>query len=93
MRRMLTHGCCRYNERTAADLRANHDKVVGIRRVLTAILTGIADRLIETADGAEALVAVTAASPDPILADLRVPGVDGKTRLAFTIRRVIRDTR
>ncbi len=43
------------------------DDDAGFRRVLTAMLTGIADRLIETADGAEALAAVTAASrrPDP----------------------------
>jgi signal transduction histidine kinase/CheY-like chemotaxis protein len=51
------------------------------RQVLTAMLTGIADRLIETADGAEALAAVTTASPDLILADLQMPGVDGKTLL------------
>ena len=43
------------------------DDDAAFRRVLTAMLTGIADRLIETADGAEALAAVTAARrrPDP----------------------------
>src|SRR5487761_900454 len=40
------------------------DDDAAFRRVLTAMLTGIADRLIETADGAEALAAVTEASPD-----------------------------
>jgi signal transduction histidine kinase len=57
------------------------DDDAAFRRVLTAMLTGIADRLIEAADGAEALAAVTAASPDLILADLQMPGVDGKALL------------
>jgi signal transduction histidine kinase/CheY-like chemotaxis protein len=57
------------------------DDDAAFRRVLTAMLTGIADRLIETADGGEALAAVTAASPDLILADLQMPGVDGKALL------------
>jgi len=49
--------------------------------VLTAMLTGSADRLIEAADGGEALAAVTAERPDLILADLQMPGVDGKALL------------
>ena len=57
------------------------DDDAAFRRVLTAMLTGIADRLIETADGGEALAAVTAASADLILADLQMPGVDGKALL------------
>jgi CheY-like chemotaxis protein len=57
------------------------DDDAAFRRVLTAMLAGIADRLIEAADGAEALAAVTAASPDLILADLQMPGVDGKVLL------------
>jgi CheY-like chemotaxis protein len=57
------------------------DDDAAFRQVLTAMLTGIADRLIETADGAEALAAVTAESPDLILADLQMPGVDGKALL------------
>ena len=51
------------------------------RRVLTAMLAGIADRLIETTDGASALDAITAAGPDLVLADLAMPGVDGKALL------------
>jgi CheY-like chemotaxis protein len=57
------------------------DDDAAFRRVLTAMLTGIADRLIEAADGGEALAAVTAESPDLILADLQMPGVDGKALL------------
>ena len=57
------------------------DDDAAFRRVLTAMLTGIADRLIETADGAEALAAVTEASPDLVLADLAMPNVGGKALL------------
>ena len=57
------------------------DDDAAFRQVLTAMLTGIADRLIEAADGGEALAAVTAESPDLILADLQMPGVDGKALL------------
>ena len=52
------------------------------RHVLKAMLTGIADRLIEAPDGAQALAAVDAESADLILADLQMPGMDGKTLLA-----------
>ena len=51
------------------------------RQVLKAMLTGIAGRLIETADGAQALTAVAAESVDLVLADLGMPGVDGETLL------------
>jgi len=57
------------------------DDDAAFRRVLTAMLAGIADRLIETADGADALEAVAAASPDLVLADLAMPRMDGKALL------------
>jgi signal transduction histidine kinase/CheY-like chemotaxis protein len=51
------------------------------RNVLTTMLDGIADRLVEAADGAEALDVVAAESVDLVLADLGMPGVDGKALL------------
>jgi len=51
------------------------------RKVLAAMLSGIADRVIEAADGAEALAAVDTDSVDLVLADLGMPGVDGKALL------------
>ena len=51
------------------------------RNVLTTMLDGIADRLIEAADGAQALDVVAAESVDLVLADLGMPGVDGKALL------------
>ena len=57
------------------------DDDAAFRRVLTAMLAGIADCLIETADGADALDAVATASPDLVLADLAMPRMDGKALL------------
>jgi CheY-like chemotaxis protein len=94
------------------------------------MLTGIATRLIETDDGDAALAAVAENDVDLVLADVRMPGMDGtalldrlpvslpvilitgldihqppraaallrkdeltRERLAFTIRRVSRETR
>jgi signal transduction histidine kinase len=51
------------------------------RKVLAAMLSGIADRVIEAADGAEALAAVAADGVDLVLADLGMPEVDGKALL------------
>ena len=53
----------------------------GFRQVVRSMLTGIADRLIEAADGAQALSAVAANHVDLVLADLGMPGVDGHTLL------------
>jgi len=57
------------------------DDDASFRQVLRAMLTGTADRLIEAADGAQALAAVAADSVDLVLADLQMPGMDGKTLL------------
>jgi signal transduction histidine kinase/CheY-like chemotaxis protein len=57
------------------------DDDAAFRQVLKAMLTGIADRVIEAADGAQALAAVQEESVDLVLADLRMPGVDGETLL------------
>jgi signal transduction histidine kinase/CheY-like chemotaxis protein len=49
----------------------------GFRRVLRGLLTGIADRVIETEDGVQALAAAEKDHVDLVLADLRMPGMDG----------------
>jgi signal transduction histidine kinase/CheY-like chemotaxis protein len=49
----------------------------GFRRVVKAMLAGLADQVIEAADGAEALAAVAARPVDLVLADLGMPHVDG----------------
>jgi signal transduction histidine kinase len=57
------------------------DDDAAFREVLKAMLTGIADRFIEAGDGAQALAAVARGDVDLVLADLRMPGVDGNTLL------------
>jgi signal transduction histidine kinase len=49
----------------------------GFRQVLCGLLAGIADRVIEAGDGAEALAAAQQDRLDLVLADLRMPGMDG----------------
>jgi CheY-like chemotaxis protein len=49
----------------------------GFRQVLTSMLVGLADRLIEAKDGAQALAIVAADGVDLVLTDLMMPGVDG----------------
>ena len=53
----------------------------GFRRVLRSMLSGIAGRVIEAADGAQALAAVAAEHVDLVLADLGMPHVDGHALL------------
>jgi signal transduction histidine kinase/CheY-like chemotaxis protein len=53
----------------------------GFRRVLTSMLAGIADRLIEAEDGAQALAIVAGGGVDLVLTDLIMPGVDGSALL------------
>jgi signal transduction histidine kinase len=57
------------------------DDDAGFRQVLKSMLAGIADRLIEAEDGAQALAAVAAGRVDLVLADLRMPGVGGDSLL------------
>ena len=49
----------------------------GFRRVLTSMLAGIADRVIEAQDGEQALAIVAGGGVDLVLTDLIMPGVDG----------------
>ena len=53
------------------------DDDAGFRQVLKSMLAGIAVRLIEAEDGAQALGVVAAGGVDLILTDLIMPGVDG----------------
>jgi signal transduction histidine kinase/CheY-like chemotaxis protein len=57
------------------------DDDAGFRQVLKSMLAGLAGRLIEAEDGAQALAAVAAGRVDLVLADLGMPGVDGNTLL------------
>jgi signal transduction histidine kinase len=57
------------------------DDDAGFRRVVKSMLTGIADRVIEAEDGAQALSAIAADRVDLVLTDLRMPGMDGNTLL------------
>jgi len=57
------------------------DDDAAFREVVKGMLTGIADRLIEAEDGAQALAAVAQGDVDLVLADLGMPGVDGNTLL------------
>jgi signal transduction histidine kinase/CheY-like chemotaxis protein len=58
------------------------DDDASFRQVLRELLTGIADRCIEAADGEQALAILAANPADLVLADLRMPGTDGGTLLA-----------
>jgi CheY-like chemotaxis protein len=53
------------------------DDDAGFRQVLKSMLAGIADRLVEAEDGAQALAVVAAGGVDLVLTDLIMPGVDG----------------
>jgi len=57
------------------------DDDAGFRGVLRAMLTGIAGRLIEAEDCDAALAAVAEDDVDLVLADLRMPGMDGEALL------------
>jgi signal transduction histidine kinase len=57
------------------------DDDAGFRQVVKSMLAGIADRLIEAEDGAQALAAVADGRVDLVLADLRMPGMGGDSLL------------
>ncbi|MCW2933831.1 MAG: histidine kinase [Actinomycetia bacterium] len=57
------------------------DDDAAFRQVLKAMLAGVADRIIEAEDGAQALAAVTATTVHLVLADRGMPGMDGYTLL------------
>ncbi len=68
------------------------DDDAAFRQVVKAMLTGIADRLIEAENGEQALSAVAAERVDLVLADLGMPGVDGNAlleRLPATLPTII----
>jgi signal transduction histidine kinase/CheY-like chemotaxis protein len=52
------------------------------RRVLTGLLTPMADRLLEAADGREALDLLASNPADLVLTDMRMPGMDGSALLS-----------
>ena len=57
------------------------DDDAGFRQVLKAMLAGIAGEVIEAEDGDQALSAVSDGHVDLVLADLSMPGTDGRTLL------------
>jgi signal transduction histidine kinase/CheY-like chemotaxis protein len=52
------------------------------RQVLRRMLTGIADHLVEAENGSQALAIVAESPVDLVLADMRMPGLDGAALLA-----------
>jgi len=71
----LPHGPARIGTVVIADDDAR------FRQVVRSMLTGIADRVIEAADGSEALAAAEAGQVDLVLADLTMPAPDGSPLL------------
>jgi signal transduction histidine kinase len=57
------------------------DDDAGFRQVVKSMLAGIADRVIEAENGTQALAAVASGRVDLVLADLRMPGMDGDSLL------------
>ena len=57
------------------------DDDAGFRQVVKSMLAGIADRIIEADDGAQALSAIATGHVDLVLADMGMPGMDGNTLL------------
>jgi signal transduction histidine kinase/CheY-like chemotaxis protein len=57
------------------------DDDAGFRQLVAQMLAGIADRVVETQDGGEALAVIAEREIDLLLTDLRMPGTDGVTLL------------
>jgi signal transduction histidine kinase len=58
------------------------DDDAAFRQVLKGLLAGMADRLVEATNGRQALAIVTESPVDLVLADMRMPGLDGAALLA-----------
>jgi signal transduction histidine kinase/CheY-like chemotaxis protein len=58
------------------------DDDAGFRGVLRGLLDGLVDRVLEAGDGREALALIAADPVDLVLADMRMPGMDGSALLA-----------
>ena len=58
------------------------DDDAAFRGVLRGLLDGLADRVLEAGDGREALALLATDPVDLVLADMRMPGMDGSTLLA-----------
>jgi CheY-like chemotaxis protein len=58
------------------------DDDAGFRQILRGMLIPMADRVMEAADGSEALAILAGNPVDLILADMRMPGLDGGALLA-----------
>jgi len=52
------------------------------RQVLRGLLTGMADHLVEAENGGQALAILAETPVDLVLADMRMPGMDGSALLA-----------
>ncbi len=58
------------------------DDDASFRQLLRGLLTGMAERVIEACDGDQALAVLAGEHADLVLADLRMPGMDGGTLLS-----------
>ncbi len=58
------------------------DDDAGFRAILRGMLAGIADRIIEAEDGSRALAILSEEHVDLLLADMLMPGLDGRALLA-----------
>ena len=58
------------------------DDDAGFRAVLAGLLTPLADRVLEAADGRQAVDILAGTPADLVLADMRMPGLDGPALLA-----------